>query len=137
MLSKSILMIMCISLLSACELSDESTIQELDPFSESITAVEVVELSSGEVLDVITDQSFIEQLTTELEEAAYVSTEQLDYDPPIFSLVFFEEEIDPVFEISYYPDPVTFEGTEGQYHTVEFEEHYGVLLDLPVTLPSE
>lgn len=137
MKEKSFFIILSIHLLSACGSDTESTIQEQDPFSEPVTAIEVVELSSGEVLEVITDRTFIDQLTTELEEASFISTENIEYDPPEFSLVFFAEEIDPIFEMSYYPDPVTYDEVEGQYHTIEYEEHYAVVLDLPVTLLDE
>ncbi|UTR10363.1 hypothetical protein MM300_21235 [Evansella sp. LMS18] len=96
--------------------------------SEEVTSIEVYEWDSEELVAIIDDKEFIDQLLKELDNARTSSTENMDIPMPDYNLMLKNNE-KVLYEIGYYKEVMNF-GIEGQYW--EFDRLFGVKLELPI-----
>lgn len=98
-------------------------------FTETITSINVYEWGSTEVIHVITDENFIQDLTAELESANSASTANLDIMSPDYHLLFLNDDT-VVQEFGYYIEEQNFNGVTGRVINMEKGEHYNVSTDI-------
>ncbi|SET47505.1 hypothetical protein SAMN05216389_11242 [Oceanobacillus limi] len=98
--------------------------------NEDITHIEVYEWNSEKLMDTIEDQVFIEELTSELDNAKTHSTANIDWAMPDYQLLF-KDDNEVLYEIGYCNEIQNFgSGAVGRYW--ESDKLYEVSTELPL-----
>jgi len=104
-------------------------------FDKNVTSIDVLENlgadKHGEVIHTITDESFIEKLTKELEKAGTSSTANIDMPRPDFWLLFKHDD-DIIRKLGYYTEIMNIKYWNGRYIDWEGNKHFGVKIKFPI-----
>jgi len=100
-------------------------------FDDTISTIEVQDKEIGEMKEIIKDEAFINNLTTELENANTASIDNLDIPGPDYKVIFWDEDSN-VLELGYYLEEQNFSGLSGRFIDMDKGVHYGVETELPI-----
>lgn len=100
-------------------------------FDDTISTIEVQDEESGETIERIRDEAFINDLTMELENANTTSIANIDLPHPDYRVIFLNED-NPILELGYYLEDKNFSGISGRFVDMNEGLHYGVDMELPI-----
>ncbi|WP_407272873.1 hypothetical protein [Radiobacillus sp. PE A8.2] len=98
-------------------------------FNERVTSIEVYNHQADELIDTITDTTFIKELMKELDNSRTGLVSSHDAGSPSYNLVFKSNQ-KKALELGYYLDAIYADGISGRY--VGSDVIYGVTLQLPL-----
>ena len=97
--------------------------------AENVASIEVRDYDSDELINTITDSSFIDSLVEELEYADTGSTANMDLMNPEYTALFLDSEEQVIQSFGYYVDELSL-GVVGRYHTRD--TLFAVKTELPI-----
>ncbi|WP_217585991.1 hypothetical protein [Lentibacillus saliphilus] len=98
---------------------------------ETITSITIEKWDSAEVIHTISDETFIDDLISQLETTDTASTADIDIPHPDYRLVFFDDDR-VVKELGYYIEEKNYKGVTGRYIDMKAGNHLGVTTELPI-----